>query len=96
LAHAFAYVEAGKKKPTDERLAEAAELVEKAYKCHSPCPLFVSYRSYHSFLSQLPDWVRIVDCLLNDGISKLPEKIQLTVGIPFQPMLAQPTKGRLH
>jgi len=42
--------------------------------------------------SQLPDWEKIISVVLKDGFNSLLTKVILTLGVPFAPMLAQPTK----
>ena len=64
-------------------------MVEKAYKwapLNPPAPVLCVG-------SQLPDWERIMEVLIVDGLDELVNKVQLTVGVPFAPMLAHPTKG---
>eukprot|EP01128_Nolandella_sp_AFSM9_P012956 TRINITY_DN981_c0_g1_i1.p1 TRINITY_DN981_c0_g1~~TRINITY_DN981_c0_g1_i1.p1 ORF type:complete len:535 (-),score=125.48 TRINITY_DN981_c0_g1_i1:5-1609(-) len=43
--------------------------------------------------NQRPDWVTIVSIIFESKLESLPEKIFIESGIPFAPMLAQPTKG---
>lgn len=41
-----------------------------------------------------PDWAVVVKAVLEKGgLEKLPETCQLTIGVPVEPMLAQPTNG---
>jgi DNA ligase-1 len=40
-----------------------------------------------------PDWSVVVSAALKSGLTKLPETCQLTIGVPVEPMLAQPTNG---
>jgi DNA ligase-1 len=40
-----------------------------------------------------PDWNVVVKAVLEKGLEKLPETCQLTIGVPVEPMLAQPTDG---
>lgn len=40
-----------------------------------------------------PDWSFVVKAVLSGGLEKLPETCQLTIGVPVEPMLAQPTNG---
>jgi DNA ligase-1 len=42
---------------------------------------------------QCPDYNQIIPTIIKNGVEKLPEKIQMTTGIPIKPMLAQLTKG---
>lgn len=43
--------------------------------------------------SQCPNFGRIIEVLLNDGVDALSEKCQMLPGTPLKPMLAHPTKG---
>jgi DNA ligase 1 len=43
--------------------------------------------------SQLPSWEKVIDALNTYGLDALPSHCKLTIGIPVEPMLAQPTKG---
>jgi hypothetical protein len=43
--------------------------------------------------SQQPNWEAVINAVISDGIDKLLDNIHLEIGIPFAPMLAQPTKG---
>lgn len=40
-----------------------------------------------------PDWSVVIPAVLKNGLENLPETCQLTVGVPVEPMLAQPTTG---
>jgi DNA ligase-1 len=40
----------------------------------------------------LPNWEKIVPVALKEGVWNLPKHIHLTLGIPVEPMLAQPSK----
>ncbi|XP_037029026.1 DNA ligase 1 isoform X1 [Bradysia coprophila] len=42
---------------------------------------------------QCPNFGRIIEVLLNDGVDALSEKCQMLPGTPLKPMLAHPTKG---
>ena len=43
--------------------------------------------------SQQPNWDKVIAALNEDGIDKLLSNVHMEIGIPFSPMLAQPTKG---
>eukprot|EP01127_Copromyxa_protea_P021939 TRINITY_DN7675_c0_g1_i1.p1 TRINITY_DN7675_c0_g1~~TRINITY_DN7675_c0_g1_i1.p1 ORF type:complete len:838 (-),score=280.43 TRINITY_DN7675_c0_g1_i1:57-2570(-) len=43
--------------------------------------------------NQQPNWDGVVEAVMKEGIDKLLDNIHLVLGIPFAPMLAQPTKG---
>ncbi|KAJ7571265.1 hypothetical protein O6H91_01G157400 [Diphasiastrum complanatum] len=43
--------------------------------------------------SVLPIYERVIPALLDEGISKLPNVCDFTLGVPIGPMLAKPTKG---
>lgn len=62
---------------------------------NSMCDEFAhhSYLPFHTIFSQCPDFGRIIEVLLNDGVSALSEKCQMLPGTPLKPMLAHPTKG---
>lgn len=47
----------------------------------------------HTYHSQCPNYDRIVNVLLNDGVDALLDKCQMMPGVPLKPMLAHPTKG---
>lgn len=44
-------------------------------------------------ISQQPNWEAVINAINKEGIDKLLDNVHLQLGIPFAPMLAQPTKG---
>ena len=73
-------------------LAHAFAYVEKSG-APSDELLAKSNRLVRAAFARRPDWAVVVKAVLEHGLEKLPETCQLTIGVPVEPMLAQPTTG---
>ncbi|XP_020094279.1 DNA ligase 1 [Ananas comosus] len=56
-------------------------------------PLEVAAKIIKQVYSVLPDYDKIVPALLQEGVWKLPEVCNFSLGVPVGPMLAKPTKA---
>ena len=74
-------------------LAQAFAYYENGLKRPSDERLKEAVTILNSTFSELPDWQKVIDALRQYGLDALPQHCHLTVGIPVEPMLAQPTKS---
>ncbi|KAG8237852.1 hypothetical protein J437_LFUL002461 [Ladona fulva] len=74
-------------------LALACTLSPPAQKSNEFPPPIIDSSKGHSTEAECPSFERLVEALLDGGIEVLPERCQLSPGLPPKPMLALPTKG---
>ena len=55
--------------------------------------LEVSVKHVKHAYNQCPNYEKVVNGILEDGIKNLDKHCKLTPGVPLKPMLANPTKG---
>ncbi|CAI5451354.1 unnamed protein product [Caenorhabditis angaria] len=78
LGHAFTLMDIGEKTMKSEKLDAMKDTNVKRVK---------------TAYCECPNYNRLIEVALKEGIEMLEEKCKLTPGIPLKPMLAHPTKG---